>query len=183
MNSIGYWKYHLELCILSAGTSLTSLMLPGKQLELALLGNIAGGSQPLDGPETRLVRLSRHNAALVLHQVALLETTRRVGGTAVEHLLLGTNRGNAGTAHHVLTGHHVVPAHHVVLTRHHVVPAAVLARSVDVCLSLFRNRIHLVLPKQHIFFKEGRVSPHRKRTVLNGPTDPGLQSLYIRNWI
>ena len=129
MNSIGYWKYHLELYILSAGTSLTSLMLPGKQLELALLGNIASGSQPLDGLETRLVRLSRHNAALVLHQVALLETTRRVGGTAVEHLLLGPDSGDASTT--VLV---VVAASHVVLaavlTGHHVV----LTRILSLCL-------------------------------------------------
>jgi hypothetical protein len=48
---------------------------------------------------------------------------------------------------------------------------------------LFNISVHVVLPKQHIFFKEGRVSSHRKRTVLNGPTDPGLQPLYIRNWI
>ena len=181
-------------------------MLPGKELELALLGNIASGSQPLDGLETRLVRLPRHNAALVLHQVALLKTTRRMGGAAVEHLLLGPDRRNASTtvlvvvaaSHVVLTGHHVVLAavltgHHVVLaavlTGHHVVLAAVLASTTNLLIvhgsGLISRHIsvHVVLPKQDIFFKEGRVSPHRKRTVLNGPTDPGLQSLYIRNRI
>jgi len=150
-------------------------MLPGKELELALLGNIASGSQPLDGLETRLVRLPRHNAALVLHQVALLEPARRVGGTAVEHLLLGAHRRNATTTVLVVVAasHHVVPAHHVILT-------AVLASTTNLLtvhgsgLISRHVSVHVVLPKQHIFFKEGRVSPHRKRTVLNGLTDPRL---------
>ena len=193
-------------------------VLLGKEHKLALLGNIASGSQPLDGLETRLVRLPRHNAALVLHQVALLQPARCVGGTAVEHLLLGSHRRDATTtllvvvaasqvvpAHHViLTGHHVVPAHHVVLAtvlaRHHVVLAAVLAGHHVVLAAVLASTahhgrihgcglvsrhvsVHVVLPKQHIFFKERRVSSHRKRTVLDGPTDPSLQPLYIRNWI
>jgi len=174
-------------------------VLLGKELELALLRNVARGSQPLDGLETRLVRLPRHNAALVLHQVALLEPARRVGGTAIEHLLLGTDRGNASTARHVVVlARHVILAHHVVLTRH-VILAAVLAHHAVVGIHVVatstnltvhgsgliirHSSVHVVLPKQHIFLKEGRVSSHRKRTVLNGPTNPGLQPLHIRNWI
>ena len=156
-------------------------VLLGKELELTLLGNVASGSQPLDGLETRPVRLSGHNATLVLHQITLLKAASRVGCTAVEHLLLGTDRGNAtatllaivATSHSVVALAHIlaaVLAHHAVIPVHHF-------------FAIVFGIFHLVLPKQHIFFKEGRVSPHRKRTVLNGPTDPFLQPFYIRNWI
>ena len=169
-------------------------VLLGKELELALLGNIASGSQPLDGLETRLVRLSGHNAALVLHEVALLKTTRCVGRTAVEHLLLGSHRRDTTTTLLVIVAaSQVVPAHHVVLTRIHSLCLCgdglwlwfrvFGARKVLACDIEIGFSGHLVLPKQHIFFKEGWVSAHRKRTVLNSATDPSLQPFHVRNWI
>lgn len=153
-------------------------VLLGEELELTLLRNVASGSEPLDGLETRLVRLSGHNATLVHHQVRLLETTRRVICIAVHHHLARTNSRLTSTAHHVIAASYRIVLAHIILARHHVV-LAILATVLATYTSVGRGTVvhggvHLVLPKQHIFFKKGGISAHRKRTLLNGTTDPVL---------
>jgi len=64
----------------------------GEELELTLLGDEAGLTQAVDGLEARGVLLLADDATLVgLHQILLLEATRRAKGGAVKYLGLGTD--------------------------------------------------------------------------------------------
>ena len=148
-------------------------VLLGEEFELALLGNVASGSQPLDGLEARLVRLAGHNATLVHHQIGLLEATRSVHSIAIHHHLARAHGRHASTTLHVVLASHVVLARHVVLATDTSIGHSII----------IHGGVHVVLPKQHIFFKEGRIPADRKRTLLHRSTDPSLQPLYVRKWI
>ena len=82
-----------------------------KELELTFLGRIAQLTQTLDSLEASSVLATRHNLALVLHQVLLGQTTGSVLGRAVVHLRLGANC-HLRTTHHI----HVVATSAVILT-------------------------------------------------------------------
>ena len=76
--------------LFATSSSFRSLLLL-KELEGALLGDIASLLQLLQGLEARGVLLLGYNAALAsLHQILLGQTTGSVLGGAVKHLGLGS---------------------------------------------------------------------------------------------
>ncbi len=83
-----------------------------EESKLALLGSVSHLTQTLDCLEAGGVLATRHNLALVLHQVLLGETTGSVLGRTMPDLGLGAHR-NLRTAHHAV---HVVSTHRVVTT-------------------------------------------------------------------
>ena len=91
----------------------TYLMFLGKELEVALLGNVARLAEALDRLLAGGMGLSGNDATLVHHEVVLLETARRVVGRAV-HDLDARSDGHVRTAR--LTATHAALTHGGVLT-------------------------------------------------------------------
>jgi hypothetical protein len=84
-------------CLLAVLAVLTRLaILLGKQLERALLGGIAGLCKPGKRLLAGGMGLAAHNAALVHHEILLVEAAGRVLRGAVPDLNTRTNRRNIG---------------------------------------------------------------------------------------
>jgi len=96
----------------------------GEELELALLGDVAGLAEAKNCLLASGMGLPGNDATLVHHEVTLLETARRVVRRAVHDLDAGAD-GHVAAAR--LTTRHVVLAAHVVaVLAAHVVHAALV---------------------------------------------------------
>ena len=87
----------INCCLLTVLAVLTCLaILLGKQLERTLLGGIAGLGKPGKRLLASGMGLAAHNAALVHHQILLVEAAGRVLRRTVPDLNTRTNRRNIG---------------------------------------------------------------------------------------
>ena len=66
------------------------------QLEGAFFGDVAEGSEVLDGLLASGVLLARNDASVVLHEVFLDKAARGVLGGSVKYLGFGSNSGHMG---------------------------------------------------------------------------------------